>query len=473
MREVSQAILPLKRVTTVEGRAFGNFDLRGETLMDATKSTELMGTKLMRIASLSHQDPRMEFKWLMPHFTRENLISCFHELDGTKAVGIDGRTKNDYGKDLERNIDRLIQRMRSMSYKPAPVREVLIPKSNGKFRPLGISNIEDKIVQLMCAKILESVFDPIFCECSYGFRRNKSTHKAVVDTIDYLKWNNVKVVIDVDLENYFGTIRHKELIKMLDLKIQDKKFLRLITRMLKAGAVTKQGIRKSGNGVPQGSIVSPILANIYAHYAIDLWFARVVPKHIFGKVGIFRFCDDFVICSTDTRDSGKIINSLGKRLAKFGLMLNKEKTKIIPFNRYTFDRGVKQGTFDFLGFTFYLSRARRGFITVKVKTSKKTFREKLKAVRIWVERNRFAGSIKQIWLEFCRKLQGHIVYFGVTDNCENVVRFLHEARRVFFKWMNRRSQRRSLNWEQFTTFEREFPMPRAKIYHNMYRSVKV
>lgn len=321
----------------------------------------------------------------------------------------------------------------------------------------------------MFSKVLESIYDPVFSDCSYGFRRKRSTHGAIRDAIEYFNFNNVKTVIDIDLENFFGTIRHKDLLHMLSLKIKDKTFLRVISRMLKAGVVTKEGLVRQDIGLPQGSIMSPVLANIYAHYIIDLWFEKVVPKHIIGKVGLYRYCDDFIVCSTDTRDIEKIIRSLEKRLAKFGLKLNSEKTKQVNFNRYTFERGAKQESFDFLGFTFYLSKARKGgFTAVKVKTSKKTLREKLSNVSVWVKLNRFKGKLRDLWLTFCQKLRGHIVYFGVSNNSKSLKQFLHKARRIFFNWMNRRSQKRSLNWEQFTQFERQFPMPSVKIYHSIY-----
>lgn len=439
--------------------------------MDITKSKQTMKTKFNRITTLSYQNPKCEFKWLMQHITYENLIICFNELDGKKAVGIDGKTKDDYATEVDTNIQRLMAKLKTLSYKPNPVREALIPKGKGKFRPLGISNIEDKILQSMFCKILDAIYEPLFSRCSYGFRKNKSAHMAIADAVDYLKFNNVKTVIDVDLENFFGTIRHDELLKMLSLKIKDKTFLRYIARMLKAGTVTKKGLQKSKIGLPQGSILSPVLANIYAHYVIDLWFNKIVPKHTMGKTEIFRFCDDLIVCSTDTRDIDKITRSLSKRLSKFGLKLNEEKTKTVKFNRYTFERGEQQESFDFLGFTFYLSHARAGFATVKVKTSKKTMRAKLANVKTWVRENRFVGGMLHIWNDFRRKLQGHIAYFGVTNNCESVVEFLYRARGIFYKWMNRRSQKRSLNWKQFHSFIKQYPLPRAKIYHQIYRSV--
>ena len=190
-----------------------------------------------------------------------------------------------------------------------------------------------------------------------------------------------------------------------------------------------------------------------------------------GLVGKFRRSTLLIVCNTDTRDTAKIMRGLSLRLSKFGLKLNKDKTKTIKFNRYTFERGVKQESFDFLGFTFYLSKAIAGFATIKVKTSKKTMKAKLANVKTWVRENRFEGGILSIWNDFRRKLQGHIVYFGVTNNCESVVEFLYQARRIFYKWMNRRSQKKSPNWEQFNLFVKQYPMPRAKIYHQLYRSI--
>ena len=272
-----------------------------------TKSNITMETKLNKITKLSCQEPRVEFSKLMPHFTKTNLISCFNELDRNKAVGIDGRSKDDYAQDLDNNIEQLIVKMKTLSYRPEPVREVLIPKGKGKFRSLGISNIEDKIIQLMFSKILEAIYEPEFCNCSYGFRRNRNAHTAIRDATEYLKFNNVKEVTNIDLENFFGTIRHKDVMKMLSLKIKDKVFLRYVSRMFKAGKLTKQGIERSEVGLEQGSILSPVIANIYAHYIIDLWFTKVVPKYIIGKVEIFRYCDDIIACGTDTRDTWKII----------------------------------------------------------------------------------------------------------------------------------------------------------------------
>jgi len=450
------------------GRVFGINDLLGEIYMGTMKSKTDMQTKLNRIAILSGQNPKKEFKWLMPHFSKENLISCFNQLDGKKAVGADGKTKDDYAVELDRNIKRLISEMKNLSYRHKPIREVSISKGNGKFRTLGISNLEDKIVQTMFSKVLEAIYEPIFCNCSYGARKSRSAHMAVKNALEHLNYNNVKEVIDLDLENFFGTIRHKDLLRMLELKIKDKTFLRYIARMLKAGTVSDNG-KKRTVGLVQGSIMSPILANIYAHYVIDLWFEKVVPKHISGRVRIHRFIDDTIVSVTDARDTKKIIRSLVKRLSKFGLKLNVDKTEIVKFNRHGRVTEGKQGSFDFLGFSFYIARAGKGYCAyIKIKTSKKTIRGKLANVKRWIKLNRSTGTLLVVWRKFCIKLQGHITYFGVTNNFESVANFIYQARRIFFKWINRRSQKRSLTWEQFSRFEEQFPKPKVRIYHHMY-----
>ena len=248
--------------------------LRRETLTGETKPVKSTETKLLRISNLSREDHKVEFKWLMPHFNKKSLMCCFNELSGKKAVGIDKKTKEEYGAKVEENIEDLISRMKAMAYRPAPVREVLIPKDGqkGKYRPLGISNFEDKIVQMMAAKVLEAIYEPLFLDCSYGFRVGRSCHTAIKALNTHLYRNQCEVVIDVDLSNFFGTINHEKLVKLLRMKIKDERFIRYIVRMLKAGVLSDGELRKTDEGSSQGSIASPVLANIFAHYAIDVWF---------------------------------------------------------------------------------------------------------------------------------------------------------------------------------------------------------
>lgn len=456
----------MKRVTIVEGRAHGGTSLKGETLQGMTKPMKSTATKLERIAQRSREDAEAEFIGLMPHFNESSLVECFHELDGRKAMGADGQTKAEYGADLLENLAVLLERMKRMAYRPGPVREVLIPKEGkkGATRPLGISNFEDKVVQLMTSKVLEAIYEPIFRDCSYGFRPNRGCHTAIRALHQYLYRNTCEVVIDVDLRNFFGTLNHDVLLDLLRIKIKDNRFIRYIARLLKAGVLRDGELSMTDEGSPQGNVASPILANIYAHYVIDVWFQDVVKQHVEGPVELFRYADDMVICCRFRRDAVKIQRALAGRLEKYSLQLNAEKTKFVSFDRKGFCAGTKQGTFDFLGFTFYLGRSRNNNVVVKVKTSCTRVRSKLQQVKAWVKANRHKEKLKPLWLKFVTKLVGHIRYYGVSFNVRQVGNFLYRAVRIFFKWMNRRSQRRSLTWEQFTTFQQLYPLPPVKVY---------
>lgn len=460
----------MKQVTTVEGRTRGEITLKEDTWMDETKSTKSTETKFLRISKLSNENKNMKFKWLMPHFNKESLICCFNELSGRKAVGIDGKTKAEYGDNLEENIEELIQEMKQMAYRPAPVREVLIPKEGrkGKIRPLGISNFKDKIVQMMAAKILNAIYEPIFLRSSYGFRPKRSCHMAVKDLSTYLYRNHCEVVIDIDLADFFGTIDHKKLIQLLRLKIQDEKFIRYLIRMLKAGVLSDGELKKTEEGSPQGSICSPILANVFAHYAIDIWFENVVKDHLKGKGELFRYCDDMVICCEYQSDAERILKALKGRLCRFSLKMNEDKTKIASFKMRGFERGIKQGTFDFLGFTFYIARSKNGHVIVKLKTSSKRIGSKLRNVKMWMIKFRHKYKLKKLWEKFCIKLAGHIRYYGISFNTKAVHMFINEAVRIFFKWINRRSQRRSITWDKFNRFRTLYPLPSVKVYHSLF-----
>lgn len=277
----------------VEGRLRGIINLGEETLSGETKPLTTTATKLNRIAKLSSEDSAMEFRCLMPHINKESLISCFHELDGKKVVGIDGVTKEMYGKNLSENIDVLLGRMKTMSYRPQAVKEILIPKDGkpGEFRPLAISCFEDKLVQLQTAKMLEAIYEPIFRNCSYGFRPGRSCHTAVKDLFTHLNSKGCEVVIDVDLKNFFGMIKHEILLEFLRIKIKDKIFIRYIARLLMSGIFKENRFVVNEEGSGQGNIASPILSNIYAHYVLDAWLEDVVPQHTNKEVKSFRYAD--------------------------------------------------------------------------------------------------------------------------------------------------------------------------------------
>jgi group II intron reverse transcriptase/maturase len=434
------------------------------------QSHSVTKTKLNRIAWLSEQDPDKKFECLMHLFNAESLQECFHELDKNKAVGIDGINKTAYAVNLDKNIEELIAKMRNMAYRPAPVREVLIPKEGkpGATRPLGISNLEDKIVQKMTQRVLESIYEPLFLDCSHGFRPGKSCHTAIQALQDHLYKNEIQTVIDIDLKNFFGTIDHSLLEELLKDKIKDPKFMRYINRMFKSGVLTDGELKISEEGVPQGSICSPILANIFAHHSIDIWIEEMVKPACRGTVELFRYADDGVICCQYEADAQRIKRTLGKRLEKFKLQLNEEKTKLVAFDKKAAARGVKQETFDFLGFTFYWGKARSGRIIPKLRTRAKTMRTKLKRVNEWVRQVRNQKSLKEIWKTLKAKLRGHVQYYGVSHNDAQVETFLYAATRIIFKWLNRRSQRKSFTWEKFQLYMELDPLPKAQVVHKLF-----
>ena len=427
-------------------------------------------TKLNRIAWLSEQDHGKKFECLMHLFNYESLLECFHELDKNKAVGIDGINKMAYAINLDANIQELITKMKDMAYRPGPVREVLIPKEGkpGATRPLGISNLEDKIVQKMMQKVLESIYEPLFLNCSHGFRSGKSCHTAIQALQDHLYGNDIQTVIDIDLKNFFGTIEHQLLENILKEKIKDPKFMRYINRMFKSGVLTEGDLKISDEGVPQGSICSPVLSNIFAHYALDVWIEEMVKPACKGTVALFRYADDAVICCQYEADANRIRQTLAKRLEKFGLQLNEEKTKLVAFDKKAAAQGIKQETFDFLGFTFYWGKARTGRIVPKLKTRSKTKKVKLNRVKEWIKQVGMQQPLKEIWKIFRAKLRGHIQYYGVSHNCAQINIFLQGATRIVFKWLNRRSQRKSFTWESFRIFMKKNPIPEARIVHRMF-----
>lgn len=428
-------------------------------------------TKLARIAWLSKSDKTKKFQCLMHHFNAESLRACFNELDGKKAVGADRVTKEDYGKSLETNLEDLVGRMKRMSYRPGPVREVLIPKEGkpGSFRPLGIGNFEDKLVQKMTAKILTSIYEPTFLDCSYGFRPGRGCHDAIRALDACLHRSPVETVIDVDLANFFGSIRPDVIEKVLRERIGDERFIRYIKRMLRAGVLSDGELTINEEGVPQGSPCSPILANVVAHHVIDEWFETTVRAHCKGRVTLVRYCDDLVICCQLATDAVRVHKALGKRLEKFGLQLNEDKTRMVSFSRARQTRGERQGSFDFLGFSFYLGKSRYGKVIPKLRTSRKRLRSKLQHISDWARAVRSRMRLKDIWKIFVAKIRGHINYYAVSHNLPVVKIFVQRASAILLKWLNRRGGNRRLTWEKYFQFQRLSPLPSVKVRHALFQ----
>lgn len=435
--------------------------------LESQKNTD---TALAEIAYLSSRNPAQVFHSLMHHINEGSLRRCFDKLDGKKALGVDGISKATYKENLQANLEDLLGRMKRMGYRPQAVRQVLIPKEGkpGATRPLGIGCFEDKLVQGRVHEILESIYEPLFLDWSYGFRPGRSCHDAIKDLHQHLYKEEVEVVIDVDLANFFGTIDHGILKELLQRKIKDTKFMRYVSRMLKAGILAEGELTVSDEGVPQGSLCSPIFSNIVAHYVIDEWLEETVKPLMKGTVKAFRYADDLVICCRHEEDAVRVRKALGRRLEKYKLKLNEEKTKMVAFSKSKTRRGIKQEAFDFLGFTLYLGKSVRGSTIPKVKTSGKRYRSKLKKMKDWVRQIRNKEPLGVIWKVFSAKLRGHVQYYGVSFNGEAVRKFLREAKRIMFKWLNRRSQRKSLDWEKFNLFIEKHPLPEAKVRHKLF-----
>ncbi len=467
LQGVRDSIVPLK-----PGNAGGGKGIRfirsctGHSPVVAEPLPRLL-TKRARIQQRSAEDPDMVFNQLMHHFSEKNLRQWFHELKGNAATGIDDISKADYGENLDANIKDLHQRLKTMSFRPSPVRQAWIPKDGqpNKLRPLGIGTFEGKIVEKGIQQLLNAIYEPLFYDCSYGFRPKRGCHGAVKALRDHLYNQRVEEIIDLDLSNYFGTIDHALLMSILTEKIQDQRFLRYIKRLLKAGILDKGNFSVSDEGVPQGSVASPILANIFAHTVLDDWFETVVRKHCKGKVKLFRYADDAVICCQYSEDSKRIQKVIGKRLAKYKLRLNEEKTHVVKFDRRN---RTESSVFDFLGFTFYLGKSKRGLTIPKVKSSSKKLRVKLKRVNEWCKKNRNKFRLRDLWKAFCLKLRGHIQYYGVSFNSPAVDWFVKRAVMLFLKWLNKRSQRRSMTYEQFKKYLTVYPAPVVRVYHKLY-----
>ena len=432
-----------------------------------------METKLLRIAEIAKSDPKMKFTSLAHLLNKQALAQCHHELPNGKATGINGTTKEQYGENLEGNIEDLVSRLKSKSYRPVPVRRMYIPKVNSdKKRPLGIPEHEDKIVQKGITKILNTIYENDFLDCSFGFRPNRSCHDALKILNFYIEKRSVNYVVDVDIKGFFDNVDHKWMMEFLKLRIADPNLLRIIGRFLKGGYLEEGKKYETNNGTPQGGVISPVLANVYLHYVLDLWFEIKVRKQCKGQAYIVRYADDFVCCFQYKSEALKFFQSLKCRLKKFNLEIAEDKTKIIPFGRFA-EKDAKQkgnskpATFDFLGFTHFCSKSKQGKFRVKRKTSRKKVQAKLKESKEWLRKNRSRG-IHIIMDRFRRSLIGYYNYYCITDNLPSVSKFEVRIVNLLFRWLNRRSQRKSFTWDKFQLFLNKYPLPSPRIKVNIY-----
>ena len=450
----------------MKGRRLHGIALDKETLA-THRSRELVETKLTRIAEIARTKPKDVFTSLYHLLNEEMLLLCHRELEANKAVGVDEVTKKKYEEKLEENIRGLVERLKRHIYKPQPTRRTYIPKDGRTKRPLGILSYEDKIVQRGLYKILAAIYETNFLDHSEGFREDRNCHRALMKLDQYLM-GKINYVVDADIKGFFDNVNHEVMMKLISVKIADPNIKRLIVKFLKAGVMEEGEFEETEIGTPQGAIISPILANIYLHYAVDLWFVKAFKPACKGEAQIVRYADDFVCCFQYKEEAERFYHALQERLKKFRLELAENKSKIIEFGRFAADNRTKRGlgkpeTFDFLGFTHYCGKSRNGKFTVKRKTSKKKFRAKMKAFTMWIKNERNQKRIHEIFKTVKRKLQGHYNYYAITDNSQMIWRYYNGVIKLLFKWLNRRSQRKGFCWEKFNKYLTINPIPKPKI----------
>lgn len=421
-----------------------------------------METKLARISQLSSENPDMVFTSI-GHFINKGLLkSCHKEMDGKKAVGIDGVTKEEYEENLEQNLTELAERLRNKSYKPQPARLVEIPKDNGKTRPLSIYCYEDKLVQEALKQILEAVFEPHFYDEMMGFRPGRSCHKAIKKLNVYLENGLTNYVLDADIKGFFNHMNHEWIIRFIESKIKDPNIIRLVRRTLKSGIIEEFHLESTEEGAGQGSVCSPIIANIYMHYVLVWWFKEIIQPKRRGYSGLVVYADDFVACFQYKEDAEYFYKHLINRMGHFGLEMEESKSRLIKFGRYAQKTGKKAETFDFLGFTHYCSTSRNGKFRVKRKTSRKKFRKKCKEIHAMLKEIRH-WDVKKIVEKLNKILTGYNHYYGITDNIRALERFQRKIERLFFYWLNRRSQKSSYTWQGYRELLKVFPIVQPRI----------
>jgi group II intron reverse transcriptase/maturase len=402
----------------------------------------------------------------------ELLYQCHGELDGKKAVGIDKVTKEEYGVNLTENIRNLVQRLKNKAYKPNPTRRVYIPKANGKKRPLGIASYEDKIVQLGLKRILEAVYEPKFQENMYGFRPNRNCHMAIKNMCISIVRKRINYVVDADIKGFFDHMNHEWITRFVEYYIQDPNILWLIKKYLKAGVLDAGEYQTNEVGSVQGNIISPILANIYMHHVLVLWYKAYYEKRGKGMSFLVVYADDYLAGFEHKSEAERYYKEMQIRLNKYGLEIETSKSRLLEFGRYAKERRKRRGegkpeTFDFLGFTFYCGENQAGKFCVKPKTSGKRLRTKLKEMKEWLKGARIMPT-KEIMAIINRKLIGHYRYYGLTYNIPSLVKFHYYTTGLLYRWMNRRSQKKSYNWEGFTRLLEYYPLAYPKRYYNLY-----
>ena len=419
-------------------------------------------TSLQGIANKAAQDKTYRFRNLFGVLTAGFLFWCWDFINRRASAGVDKLDATAYEECLIGNIQQLAQQVKEGTYRAKLVLRKYIPKAGGKLRPLGIPTIADKLLQLAVAKLLEAIYEQDFLPCSYGYRPGMGAHKAIKDLTSELKSGKYHIVVEADIKGFFNAINHDLLMDMLVRRIDDKPFLKLIRKWLKAGLLETDGqVIHPVMGTPQGGIVSPILANIYLHYVLDMWFEEIVRAHCTGHIYLCRYADDFVCAFQYSKDAQRFYKALIQRLARFGLEVAEDKTQIIEFSHCKVRAKTK---FDFLGFEFRWGVNRWGKPILKRRTSRDKLRASLVKFKAWFQKH--SGLPKKIlFAKLNRKLLGYYNYYGVTGNFQSLNSFVYQVKGLFFRWLNMRSQRKSYNWKGFKELIKSFELAKPRILH--------
>jgi group II intron reverse transcriptase/maturase len=419
-----------------------------------------MQPSLQGIAQKARRLKKYRFRDLYRMLNVDMLRAAWRAINKNAAAGVDRVTAEEYGREIEKHIAETVGSLKEKRYRAKLVRRVNIPKGDGRTRPLGIPAISDKLVQMVVGWILMAIYEQDFMKCSYGYRPNIGAKDAVRDLTKELQFGRYNYVMEADVKGYFESINHEWLIRMMEERIDDKAFTELIRKWLKAGILEEDGkVIHPETGTPQGGIVSPVLANIYLHYALDLWFEKVVRPRCEGAAYLCRYADDFVCTFQYRKDAERFYHTLKERLRKFGLELSEEKTNVIPFSRF---HKEERTWFEFLGFEFWWGTSRKGKDIIKRRTSRKKLRKSLKDISCWcksVRSIRLKGIIELLNV----KLRGYYNYYGVIGNYRGLDEFFYQVKKMLFKWLNRRSQKRSYNWEKFNRMLRIYRLEVPRI----------
>ena len=451
----------------MEGRGRRETGLSGGKMQE-TPISDAVSTRLRRIAQLAREAPQRSFLSLAHHIDVEFLTEAYRLTRKDGAPGVDGQTAGDYETELEKNLRSLLGRFKSGEYKAPPVRRAHIPKGDGKkTRPIGIPTFEDKLLQRAVSMVLETVYEPIFSDSSYGFRPGRSARQAVQDLWKILMQMQGGWVIEADIECFFDTLDHRKLRTLLDQRVRDGVLRRMIDKWLKAGVLEQEQLHYPHSGTPQGGVISPLLANIYLHYVLDEWFEKDIAPRLGSRAHLIRYADDFVLVFREAQDAYTVFDRLAGRFAEYGLKLHPDKTRLLFFRPPPWGPTGKQRleprSFDFLGFTHHWGRSRNGRWVVQQRTARTRLTRTLHRISEWCRHNRHLALDDQ-HLHLTRQLQGHDAYFGIRGNYAALEKLRYGVARIWRHWLNRRSQRGRMPWARFQLLLARYPMPRPQLH---------